>query len=1111
MYRFWDLITRPLLDVVEPSVVVEIGSETGAHTKKLAEVCSDLGAVLHVVDPDPQYDTNELEHRFDGTVVHHFSLSLNALHEISDPDMVLVDGDHNYYTVHNELLLLERKTTDFPIVLLHDVDWPYGRRDLYYDPERIPEAYRKPWRRAGIRPDSTELDPYCAFNAHLCNAIYENELRNGVRTAVEDFLAEREHLRMWHIPGLHGLAVVHSCRRSDETGALAQVLSAVVPDEGSRALAELLERERLRAIVSEADLKQRANELRNQFQKAEKSLETAQQDVAKTSHELRQERELREDAERQLGEVEQSLRWEQTERARMEERVDRGGDPVELAEQLDAERAKRQDIEDRWKRDSARYQRLRSRKAVRAALACAQIAGPLISCLRSVRARQRKGRRDTGDRGGHAEGNEAGAAQSASTGVTSGAGAPPLNGVQRESLVTVIVPVFNAPEEVERCVTALRAHTSGAARLVLVDDASTDASVHHILERAESVQGISVLRNETNLGFTRSVNKALGITDGDVVILNSDTRVGPRWLQNLRQAAYSRDDVAAVSPLSDKAGVFSAPVEGGVDLGSLGLAWDEAALQVSRGSRRERPVIPTAHGFCLYVRRNALNRVGLFDAKAFPRGYGEETDFCLRSRQLGFVCVLDDATYVQHTQAASFGDERKKLVDAGRKIIDKRYPYYTNQVQELKREPWLMKSRQQVADSLERRRPEWHKPRILSVLHDGAGGTPQTNQDLMISLMREYSPWIMTSSLDQITVSSITGQDGGQWWFEKPWEVMDISRRDFAEAYREVMESLDIDVLHIRHLMGHTFDLPAVAKALGVPTVLSIHDYYLACPTIHLIDENRKFCGGRCTATAGDCELPTQRLGETPPLKHEWVHYWRSQVRAALKNVDALITTSEAARDVFLNSMGDDPDLPTFYIIEHGRSFPRRGAAAQDPDPEGPIRIAVPGNIGVHKGLEVFRRLKELDTDGRLELHFIGDITPGYEALGIQHGPYDRESIVDKLEEIRPSFCAIFSIWAETHSHTLTEAWAAGVPVLASKLGALEERVEQHGGGWLLDLDEPETVYRRVLEIAQDISDYKRVQEEVTNIDLRSVSSMAEDYAMVYRNLMEAKRSFPIQ
>ncbi len=102
-----------------------------------------------------------------------------------------MDGDHNWYTIYNELKTIERYSTkkNFPIIILHDVSWPYARRDLYYNPENIPDEYRHPYKKSGMIFGQSELVDG-KFNSTLNNATFEGDARNGVLTAAEDFLDE---------------------------------------------------------------------------------------------------------------------------------------------------------------------------------------------------------------------------------------------------------------------------------------------------------------------------------------------------------------------------------------------------------------------------------------------------------------------------------------------------------------------------------------------------------------------------------------------------------------------------------------------------------------------------------------------------------------------------------------------------------------------------------------------------------------------------------------------------------------------------------------------------------------------------------------------------------
>lgn len=145
--------------------------------------------------------------------------------------MVLIDGDHNWYTVFNELKLIERQfakvSRPFPLVMLHDIAWPYGRRDLYYDPLTIPDAYRKPYERKGIKPKNKGLFENEGLNQELFNASHEGDAQNGVLTAVEDFLDQTEQfVELIKIPCLHGLGILVPTQLKEQNKDLAQILEA---------------------------------------------------------------------------------------------------------------------------------------------------------------------------------------------------------------------------------------------------------------------------------------------------------------------------------------------------------------------------------------------------------------------------------------------------------------------------------------------------------------------------------------------------------------------------------------------------------------------------------------------------------------------------------------------------------------------------------------------------------------------------------------------------------------------------------------------------------------------------------------------------------------------
>ena len=248
--------------------------------------------------------------------------------------------------------------------------------------------------------------------------------------------------------------------------------------------------------------------------------------------------------------------------------------------------------------------------------------------------------------------------------------------------VAIVVPIYDSPQWVQRCIAAVLRWTQGPARLILINDASSDPDIAPLLAQYSGRQGITVRQNLRNLGYTHTTNLGIELADGaDVVLLNSDTEVGPRWLDRLRLTAYADAAIGTVTAVSDNAGAFSVPeLEQYCPIPprwSLPQA-QRALLQRAGGCL---PELPTGNGFCLFVKRAMLDRVGALDAEAFACGYGEENDLCQRAERAGFHHVIAGDVLVRHARSASFGEARRATLGAqGMAVLRARYPDYEAKV-----------------------------------------------------------------------------------------------------------------------------------------------------------------------------------------------------------------------------------------------------------------------------------------------------------------------------------------------------------------------------------------------------------------------------------------------
>lgn len=276
-----------------------------------------------------------------------------------------------------------------------------------------------------------------------------------------------------------------------------------------------------------------------------------------------------------------------------------------------------------------------------------------------------------------------------------------------EAGVTIVIPVYNALDELKECINSVYRNMDFRFRIVIVNDCSTDKNVDSYLKSIENREEIMIIQNTKNRGFVYSVNCGVKSTNGDVVILNSDTVVTPGWLQKLVIAISSDSRNMTATPFSNAAGVFSVPHRDAINEFPPGYELDDMAKLVEKQSLRLYEKVPTGNGFCMYVRRAAFDAVGYFDEEAFGFGYCEENDFCMRLLDRGYYNIICDDTYIFHKRSVSFSDKKKQLLENNMRILKSRYPQYGKLVKRMLRTQEGKIARMRIASAIERyKKPE---------------------------------------------------------------------------------------------------------------------------------------------------------------------------------------------------------------------------------------------------------------------------------------------------------------------------------------------------------------------------------------------------------------------
>ncbi|MFL6232650.1 MAG: glycosyltransferase [Thermoanaerobaculia bacterium] len=648
--------------------------------------------------------------------------------------------------------------------------------------------------------------------------------------------------------------------------------------------------------------------------------------------------------------------------------------------------------------------------------------------------------------------------------------------------VDVIVPVYGAAAELAACLASLLRHTDfDRHRLILVVDGPQESAVEAALAAVagRSEAQVLILRNPERRGFVGSVNRGMAASDRDVILLNSDTEVTAGWLEKLQEAAHSDPAVATVTPFSNNATIASLPRFAEVNALPAGWSADRFAALVERVSARERPRLPTGVGVCLYVKRKALDRLGPFDEERFGLGYGEESEFCFRALKAGFLNILDDATFIYHAGQRSFGAARSARVKAGHRALERLHPEYLPTVARFLREDPLRPARERVLAELRGpRRPRARGPRrVLHLVHGwppwSSAGTEVYARRLVLrqAAWREVAVYARLADPGRELGGALEVEDGGarvrlvvnNFTQRDPLSRNALHDRRLAADFQKLLAELRPDLLHVHHLAGHAATLPGMAVRRHIPVLYQIQDWWAPCARANLLDAERRLCPGpspgRCTACLRLTKLPPA------PLLNRALYAARGGLlKRVFHQADAFVMGSQAIHQSYLDLGWLDRGVPAF-VVPYGIERPPQPGTRRRPGT--PLRFGVIGSLLPHKGIHVAVGAFQGVDPASATLQVWGDlaVSPAYTAeLAALASPavrFEGSFAEERRSEIFAGLDVLIvpSLGLESFGLAAREALAEGVPVLASRRGALAELFPTEAGppcGALFDPQDPE-------------------------------------------------------
>ncbi|TDR43115.1 GT2 family glycosyltransferase [Tahibacter aquaticus] len=545
----------------------------------------------------------------------------------------------------------------------------------------------------------------------------------------------------------------------------------------------------------------------------------------------------------------------------------------------------------------------------------------------------------------------------------------------------------------------------------------------------------------------------------DVILLQAGTQTPPRFAERLL-AALALDGVLAASPLDDSS------------------AWNPCADAASTTSERIDALCRAyGRGFALdsgevSLLASAWQGRGLaaLDLASLPSGLASLPGRCVRIDTL-YLSGSGTRSKPATAPASALGELRQRLAQA---------------LQSGDFQPALF-----GYDG---------RPVLLHVLHGWGGGAERFVRDLaasdsahahLVLLARGNFPRRRFGEVLELYDGSFLGPPLRQLVLPRPIADTALAAYDWQQFFHGVLADYRVDALLVSSLIGHSLD----ALRSGLPTCVVTHDCYPLWPLLH-----RDF---------GDAALPfdaAQLHSDLAAADAEFEfacrepRYWQAlrdgYVRAV---VDSGATLAAPSRSALANVLRLAPEFGALrqQVIAHGLGQWPQPPAASEPPPRQRLRLLVPGRVRRGKGAELLHAMLP-GLREHAELILLGAGAEGEHFFGqrdvhvlLNYAHADLPRLVATLQ---PDAALILPTVAETFSYTLSECWSLGLPPIATRVGALAERIEDGETGFLAKPDAA-ALLARIAAIAAAPQQLQRVRARLRTHAPRTLAQMSADYA----------------
>lgn len=671
-------------------------------------------------------------------------------------------------------------------------------------------------------------------------------------------------------------------------------------------------------------------------------------------------------------------------------------------------------------------------------------------------------------------------------------------------IVDIIIPVTNVNPDLAKCVSNVLQY-SDSVKISIVYNCKLDSYMAEQQKKMNSCPVDYISYQYVN-GFFDLANIVISKSLFDVVILDPHIIVTPDWLEKMRNCANSNPNISCVTPYCNNGSICSLPIFNMHNKMPFHMETiHKFSKFVEEKSNREYPEIPVSIGYCMLIKREILCKIKFLDNGKTCRDIGSDRIFSWRSHDLGYKNVLCDDTFVYCPDNAAI--ETYKLNSC---LTKNNISFYKSHIEVL----WQYIHSNPLKESQDFIRIKWltnnGKRNILFNLHYGyekdnknnVGGTQFLVRDLVKSISFEYNLFVLFNDFQGMTLNLYTNSEiiCNKYTMDANDSQIGRSNALCAQRIKMILTDYDISIVHVHHVVDQTLDIILEADKLGLPIILSIHDFYWICPSLNMMSHEYKYCLD-LQNDAYCAECLRQKFGYKPNALQEW----RQVTDKVFEMCKVVIFPTSVTKDIYMRYFPRYSEKCA--VISHG-SHPMKVHYKRKIVIDDQINIAFVGYVSQLKGSDLAYKLIRSKRGLRINWFFFGLVQDKrfhhiHEKNVHVCGTYSRDDLPKLIYENNIHLASILTIVPETFCFVLSEIMDIGIPVIATDIGALGERVAADNSGWLIPANSNEDDYFKIIDLIQvQPALYVEKVENLSVYEVKNVFDMASEYREIYKNVL---------